>query len=170
MRSVASLRATSTKQPTDRANPNDGVLSGTMWFDLFSRLRTLPAADRPTLHTIRATLIAGIYAIGWGKLWKAFALISESVTLSLDAGLHRSMDAYDIFERLKRRYVSAHFGAFICGTTRRAHTGWPPLVRLRDCDVSEPAAVDDEFITRDYIGPQPTETPSRMGAFICVLR
>lgn len=37
-------------------------------------------------------------------------------------------------------------------------------------DVSEPAAVDDEFITHDYIGPQSIGTPSRMRAFICVLQ
>ena len=49
-----------------------------------------------------------------------------------------------------------------------AHFGRPPLVRLRDCDVSEPAVVDDEFITRDTMGPQPADIPSRMGAFIFV--
>jgi hypothetical protein len=84
--------------PRVRASPDDGVSSGTMWFDLFNRLRTLPGGYCPTLYTIQATLVAGIYAIGWGKPSKAFALISESVTLSLDAGLHRSTDAYDIFD------------------------------------------------------------------------
>jgi len=154
-----------------RANPNDGVSSGTMWFDLFNRLRTLPGGDRPTLYTIQATLVAGIYAIGWGKLSKAFALISESVTLSLDAGLHRSTDAYDIFDAIEEEVRKRTFWcAYMWDKQAGAHFGRPPLVRLRDCDVSEPAAVDDEFITRDYIGPQPTETPSKMRAFICVLR
>jgi transcription factor-like protein len=159
--------------PRVQANPNDRVSSGTMWFDLFNRLRTLPGGDRPTLYTIQATLVSGIYAIGWGKLSKAFALISESVTLSLDAGLHRSTDAYDIFDAIEEEVRKRTFWCvYMWDKQAGAHFGRPPLVRLRDCDVSEPAAIDDEFITRDCIGSQPTdsETPSRMGAFICVLR
>jgi hypothetical protein len=168
---VCCLASRHIDDPRVRANPNDGVSSGTMWFDLFNRLRTLPGGDRPTLYTIQATLVAGIYAIGWGKLSKAFALISESVTLSLDAGLHRSTDAYDIFDAIEEEVRKRTFWcAYMWDKQAGAHFGRPPLVRLRDCDVSEPAAVDDEFITRDYIGPQPTETPSKMRAFICVLR
>ena len=154
-----------------RADPNEGVSSGTMWFDLFNRLRTLPGADRPTLYTIQATLVAGVYTVGWGKLSKAFALFSESITLSLDAGLHRSTDAYDIFDAIEQEVRKRTFWCvYMWDKQAGAHFGRPPLVRLRDCDVSEPAAVDDEFITHDSVGPQPTETPSRMGAFICVLR
>jgi hypothetical protein len=168
---VCCLASRHIDDPRVRANPNDGVSSGTMWFDLFNRLRTLPGGDCPTLYTVQATLVAGIYAIGWGKLSKAFALISESVTLSLDAGLHRSTDAYDIFDAIEEEVRKRTFWCvYMWDKQAGAHFGRPPLVRLRDCDVSEPAAVDDEFITRDYIGPQPTETPSRMGAFICALR
>ncbi|KAN0128261.1 Fungal specific transcription factor domain containing protein [Lactarius tabidus] len=154
-----------------RADPTEGVSSGTMWFDLFNRLRTLPGADRPTLYTIQATLVAGVYTVGWGKLSKAFTLLSESITLSLDAGLHRSTDAYDIFDAIEEEVRKRTFWCvYMWDKQAGAHFGRPPLVRLRDCDVSEPAAVDDEFITPDSVGPQPTETPSRMGAFICVLR
>ena len=168
---VCCLASRHIDDPRVRANPNDRVSSGTTWFDLFNSLRTLPGGDRPTLYTIQATLVAGIYAIGWGKLSKAFALISESVTLSLDAGLHRSTDAYDIFDVIEEEVRKRTFWCvYMWDKQASAHFGRPPLVRLRDCDVSEPAAVDDEFITRDCIGPQPTETPSRMRAFICVLR
>ena len=149
---VCCLASRHIDDPRVRANPNDGVSSGTMWFGLFNRLRTLPGGDRPTLYTIQATLVAGIYAIGWGKLSKAFALISESVTLSLDAGLHRSTDAYDIFDAIEGEVRKRTFWcAYMWDKQASAHFGRPPLVRLRDCDVSEPAAVDDEFITRDYI-------------------
>lgn len=168
---VCCLASRHIDDPRVRANPNEGVSSGTMWFDLFSRLHTLPGADRPTLYTIQATLVAGVYAVGWGKLSKAFALFSESITLSLDAGLHRSTDAYDIFDAIEEEVRKRTFWCvYMWDKQSGAHFGRPPLVRLRDCDVSEPAAVDDEFITRDSVGPQPTETPSRMGAFLCVLR
>ncbi len=168
---VCCLASRHIDDPRVRADPNEGISSGTMWFELFSRLRTLPGADRPTLYTIQATLVAGVYAIGWGRLSRAFALISESVTLSLDAGLHRSTDIYDIFDAIEEEVRKRTFWCvYMWDKQASAHFGRPPLVRLRDCDVSEPAAVDDEFITRDIIGLQPTETPSRMGAFICVLR
>jgi len=168
---VCCLASRHIDDPRVRADPSDGVSSGTMWFDLFSRLRTLPGADRPTLYTIQATLVAGVYAIGWGKLSRAFALVSESVTLSLDAGLHRSTDAYDIFDAIEEEVRKRTFWCvYMWDKQAGAHFGRPPLVRLRDCDVSEPAAVDDEYITRDTIGLQPIETPSRMGAFICVIR
>jgi hypothetical protein len=168
---VCCLASRHIDDPRVRVDPSDGVSSGTMWFDLFSRLRTLPGADRPTLYTIQATLVAGVYAIGWGKLSRAFALLSESVTLSLDAGLHRSTDAYDMFDAIEEEVRKRTFWCvYMWDKQAGAHFGRPPLVRLRDCDVSEPAAVDDEFITRDTIGPQPADTPSRMGAFICVLR
>lgn len=168
---VCCLASRHIDDPRVRVDPNDGVSSGAMWFDLFSRLRMLPGADRPTLYTIQATLIAGVYAIGWGKLSRAFALLSESVTLSLDAGLHRSTDAYDMFDAIEEEVRKRTFWCvYMWDKQAGAHFGRPPLVRLRDCDVSEPATVDDEFITRDTIGPQPADTPSRMGAFICVLR
>ncbi|KAF8259235.1 fungal-specific transcription factor domain-containing protein [Lactarius quietus] len=168
---VCCLASRHIDDPRVRANPNEGVSSGTMWFDLFNHLRTLPGADRPTLYTVQATLVAGVYTVGWGKLSKAFALFSESITLSLDAGLHRSTDAYDIFDAIEEEVRKRTFWCvYMWDKQAGAHFGRPPLVRLRDCDVSEPAAVDDEFITRDSVGPQPTEKPSRMGAFICVLR
>lgn len=44
------------------------------------------------------------------------------------------------------------------------------MIRLRDCDVGEPAIVDDEYITRDGIGMQPPEQESRMSAFINCVR
>jgi hypothetical protein len=167
---VCCLASRHIDDPRVRENPNDGVSSGTMWFDLFNRLRTLPGGDRPTLYTIQATLVAGVYAIGWGKLSKAFALFSESVTLSLDAGLHRSTDAYDIFDAIEEEVRKRTFWCvYMWDKQAGAHFGRPPLVRLRDCDVSEPAAVDDEFITPDSAGPQSPEVPRRMEAFICVI-
>ncbi|KAI0066865.1 hypothetical protein BV25DRAFT_1796186 [Artomyces pyxidatus] len=157
--------------PRVRADPNDGVSSGTQWFELFGRLRTLPAADRPTVYTIQATLIAGVYAVGWGKLSKAFSLISEAITLSIDAGLHRSADEYDIFDPIEDEVRKRTFWCvYMWDKQAGSHFGRPPMIRLRDCDVSEPAAVDDEYITHDSVGPQPPETPSRMGAFVSVLR
>jgi hypothetical protein len=48
--------------------------------------------------------------------------------------------------------------------------GRPPMIRLRDADVMEPALVDDEFITSDRLGPQPLGIESRMTAFVWTVR
>ncbi|OBZ78048.1 putative transcriptional regulatory protein C3C7.04 [Grifola frondosa] len=156
--------------PRVRADPNDGNSAGTQWFDLLGRLRTLPGGDKPTLYTVQAVLIAGVYAVGLGKLSKAFALLSSAITLSIDAGLHRSADDYDVFDPIEDEVRKRTFWCvYLWDKQASSHFGRPPMIRLRDCDVGEPAIVDDEFITRDGLGVQPPETESRMSAFVsCV--
>ncbi|KAI0643997.1 fungal-specific transcription factor domain-containing protein [Trametes meyenii] len=157
--------------PRVRADPNDSNSAGTQWFDLYLRLRTLPGADKPTLYTIQSVLIAGVYAVGLGKLSKAFALLAESATLSIDAGLHRSADDYDLFDPIEDEVRKRTFWCvYVWDKQASAHFGRPPMLRLRDCDVGEPAIVDDEFITRDGVALQPPETESRMGAFVSCVR
>ncbi|RPD56509.1 hypothetical protein L226DRAFT_531350 [Lentinus tigrinus ALCF2SS1-7] len=157
--------------PRVRADPNDSNSAGTQWFDLLTRLRTLPGADKPTLYTIQSVLIAGVYAVGLGRLSKAFALISEAITLSFDSGLHRSADDYDLFDPVEDEVRKRTFWCvYMWDKQASAHFGRPPMLRLRDCDVSEPAIVDDEFITRDGVGLQPQETESRMSAYVNTVR
>ena len=157
--------------PRVRSDSTDSCSVGSRWFELFSRLRTLPTADRPTLYTVQSVLVAAVYAVGLGKLSKAFALLSEAVTLSFDAGLHRSVEAYDGFDPIENEVRKRTFWCvYMWDKQAGAAFGRPPLLRLRDCDVSEPAVVDDEFITADGIGQQPACTSSRMGAFVATLR
>ncbi|KAJ7917090.1 fungal-specific transcription factor domain-containing protein [Mycena leptocephala] len=159
--------------PRVRAAPQDGISAGTQWFELLGRLRTLPIADRPTLYTIQADLIAGVYAVGLGKLSKAAALLSEAITISIDAGLHRSADTYDLFDSVEDEVRKRTFWCvYIWDKQLSAHFGRPPMLRLRDCDVGEPAPVDDEYITREGVGAPvlPPGTACRMAAFVCALR
>ncbi|KAJ7028846.1 fungal-specific transcription factor domain-containing protein, partial [Mycena alexandri] len=159
--------------PRVRASPQDGISAGTQWFELLGRLRTLPIADRPTLYTIQADLIAAVYAVGLGKLSKAAALLSEAVTISIDAGLHRSADTYDLFDPVEDEVRKRTFWCvYIWDKQLSAHFGRPPMLRLRDCDVAEPSPVDDEYITRDGVGTPvlPPGTACRMAAFVCALR
>ena len=157
--------------PRARADPEDGGSAGAHWFELFGRLRTTPSADRPTVHTVQAVLVAGVYAIGAGKLSKAFALLAESVTLAIDLGLHRDSEAFDCFDpiedEVRRR---TFFCVYLWDKQASAHFGRPPMIRMRDCDVGEPVAVDDEFITHEAIGEQPAGTPSRIEVFMAVVK
>lgn len=157
--------------PRVRSDPSEGVSAGTQWFELFGRLRTLPIADRPTLYTIQADLIAAVYAVGLGKLSKAAALLSEAVTVSIDAGLHRSAHTYDLFDPIEDEVRKRTFWCvYIWDKQLSAHFGRPPMIRVRECDVGEPTVIDDEFITRDGILPQPPGAESRMSAFITIIR
>ncbi|KAI0684461.1 fungal-specific transcription factor domain-containing protein [Cytidiella melzeri] len=168
---VCCLSSRHVDDPRVRSDPSDGNTAGMQWFELFGRLRTLPTADRPTVYTVQSVLVAGVYAVGLGKLSKAFALLAESITLSVDAGLHRSADAYDYFDPIEDEVRKRTFWCvYMWDKQACAHFGRPPMIRLRDCDVGEPAIVDDECITHDGIGPQPADHPSRMSPFVSCLR
>ena len=116
-------------------------------------------------------LVAGVYAIGAGRLSRAFALLAESVTLAIDLGLHRDSEAFDCFDpiedEVRRR---TFFCVYLWDKQASVHFGRPPMIRMRDCDVGEPVAVDDEFITHEGIGDQPVGTPSRIEVFMAVIK
>ncbi|KAF9524900.1 fungal-specific transcription factor domain-containing protein [Crepidotus variabilis] len=154
-----------------RADPGNGSSAGAQWFELLNRIRTLPIADRPTLYNIQANLIAAVYAVGSGKLTKAASLLAEACTMSIDAGLHRSADDYDLFDPIDDEVRKRTFWCvYIWDKQLGAHFGRPSILRLRDCDVGEPAPVDDEYITRDGLELPPPGVECRMTAFISCLR
>jgi hypothetical protein len=99
---VCTLSSRHVDDPRVRASPQDPSTAGKQYFELFKRLRDLPSAERPTLYSIQAAFLAGIYAFGLGNLSKAFALQAESITLCLDGGLHRSVDGYDHFDAVEK--------------------------------------------------------------------
>ncbi|KAG8809660.1 hypothetical protein FRC17_003346, partial [Serendipita sp. 399] len=153
-----------------REDVNDPFSSGTHWFGLFNKLHALPSADRPTLYTVQAVLVAAVYAIGLGRLSKGFALLSESVTLSFDAGLHRSVEAYDCFEPIENEIRKRTFWAvYMWDKQVGAAFGRPPLIRLRDCDVAECSIVDDEAVNAQISPPDQNASP-RIAAFVAAVR
>ena len=115
--------------------------------------------------------IAAVYAIGLGRLSRGFALLAEACTLCIDAGLHRSGDDYDCFGPLEEQVRRRTFWCVYLWDKQAASAfGRPPLLRLRDCDAREVAAIDDEYITLESLGPQPEGTESRLGAFVACVR
>ena len=169
---ICCLASRHSDDPRVRSEPTDSFSCGTHWFELLARLRSLPTADRPTLYAVQGIFISAIYAIGLGHLSKGFALLAEAITLSFDAGLHRSVEAYDCFDPIENEVRRRTFWSiYIWDKQVGAAFGRPPLVRLRDCDVPEPSPVDDEFITKSgIVQPPPGSAPPRMTAFIAALR
>lgn len=48
--------------------------------------------------------------------------------------------------------------------------GRPPIIHLRDCDVTEPLIVDDENLTPEGIKDESIDSKSRMCAFVATIR
>lgn len=91
--------------------------------------------------------------------------------MCVDAGLHRSADNYDLFDPIEDEVRKRTFWCvYLWDKQMSAHFGRPSILRLRDCDVGEPAPVDDEYITREAIGTPPPGTECRMCAFILAVR
>ncbi|BEJ16489.1 hypothetical protein CspHIS471_0510940 [Cutaneotrichosporon sp. HIS471] len=168
---VCTLSSRHVDDPRVRANPADPSTAGKQYFELFKRLRDLPSADRPTLYSIQAAFLAAIYAFGLGNLSKAFALQAESVTLCLDGGLHRSVDAYDHFNAVERETRKRTFWSIYAWDKQSAALfGRPPIIHLRDCDVDEPLIIDDDNLTVDGAKEQPNPETSRLCAFVAAIR
>ena len=169
--SICCLASRHIDDPRVRADPASASSAGTQWFELLNRIRTLPIADRPTLYNIQASLVAAVYAVGLGKLSKTAALLAEAVTMSIDAGLHRSAENYDLFDPIEDEVRKRTFWCvYIWDKQFGAHFGRPPLLRLRDCDVAEPTPVDDEFIAREGLAIPPPGKECRLSAFVVSLR
>jgi hypothetical protein len=168
---VCTLSSRHVDDPRVRANPADPSTAGKQYFELFKRLRDLPSADRPTLYSIQAAFLAAIYAFGLGNLSKAFALQAESVTLCLDCGLHRSVDSYDHFDPVERETRKRTFWSIYSWDKQSAALfGRPPIIHLRDCDVTEPLIVDDENLSTEGVKEQRNPETSRMCAFVAAIR
>ncbi|ODO06347.1 nuclear protein [Cryptococcus wingfieldii CBS 7118] len=168
---VCTLSSRHVDDPRVRANPNDPSTAGKQYFELFKRLRDLPSADRPTLYSIQAAFLAAIYAFGLGNLSKAFALQAESITLCLDGGLHRSVDAYDHFDAVEKETRKRTFWSIYSWDKQSAALfGRPPIIHLRDCDVTEPIIVDDENLVPEGIKDDAINPKSRMCAFVATIR
>ncbi|ORY29534.1 fungal-specific transcription factor domain-domain-containing protein [Naematelia encephala] len=168
---VCTLSSRHVDDPRVRANPQDPSTAGKQYFELFKRLRDLPSADRPTLYSIQAAFLAAIYAFGLGNLSKAFALQAESITLCLDGGLHRSVDWYDHFDPVEKETRKRTFWSIYSWDKQSAALfGRPPIIHLRDCDVTEPMIVDDENLSTDGVKEQANQDTSRICAFVAAIR
>ncbi|KAF8142854.1 hypothetical protein K438DRAFT_1978277 [Mycena galopus ATCC 62051] len=65
-----------------------------------------------------------------------------------DVGLHCSADTYDLFNPVEDEVRKRTSGTF-WDKQLSGHFGRVPM--LRDCDVSEPAPVDNEDVTREAV-------------------
>ena len=88
---------------------------------------------------------------------KAVAFLSKAIAVSVDAGLHRSAHSHDLFSPIEEEIRKRTFWS-VCIWDKQlsAYFGRPPMIPLQDCDIGEPAIIDDEFTTRERILTQPS--------------
>jgi hypothetical protein len=162
---VCCLSSLHTDIPALRANSS--IVS--KWFELFLQLRTMPGAERPTLYAIQGTFIGAVYAFGKGMISKGVALLAETSTRAMEAGLHRNADTYEWFDPIQDQVRKRTFWCiYLWDKHAGAQYGRHPTLRLRDCDCDLPALVTDEQITFDSLNLQSSSTDTLMGAFSCM--
>jgi len=153
-----------------RSDQNDRLTAGLSYFELFGTIRTM-APDQPTLPLIQSTFLAAVFCIGLGKLSKGFALLAESVTLAVDAGMHRNADAWDLYGLIENEVRKKTFYCIYSWDKQVAAAfGRPPVLRYRDVDVLQPVLIDDEYMTDEKLGPQPPGVEPRVAGFVWAAR
>lgn len=130
------------------------------------------AADREDLEVVQATFNLAVYLGGTSKPYSSLIHLSRAITISLQTGLHRRVSDWESFSLVDTEIRTRTFWALYClGVETSATFGVPPLLRLADCDVSEPLPVDDAYITEAQgVQPWPEESPSVMAGFVASIR
>ncbi|KAM0749696.1 hypothetical protein T439DRAFT_326573 [Meredithblackwellia eburnea MCA 4105] len=128
-------------------------------------------ANKSSLHVISSLFLFAVYAEGTETPSSSLLLLSRAVTNAVDMGLHRRVDDWAGFNQIELEVRKRLFWAIYCQSVKACATfGRPPLIRLVDIDVPEPAAVDDAFITADAVGQQPADKPSVQAGFVAAIR
>ncbi|KAF8212897.1 hypothetical protein K438DRAFT_1805221 [Mycena galopus ATCC 62051] len=125
---------------------------------------------------LQADLIAAVDAVGLGKVSNPAALPSEVITISIDVGLHRSADTYDLFDPVEDEVRKRTSGACTSRTSSSAGT----LGARRCCACATAACASLRRLTtstsrargRRYAGaPQRRHTPrAESGRTSCARR
>ena len=109
--------------------------------------------------------------MGLGHISRAAALLAQSVTMCIDAGLHRSLDSYNLFNSVENEVRKCIFWyVYIWDKQLGAHFGRPSLLYLRDCNVAEPTPVNDNYIMHEAIVTPPPSIECKMSAFLVLLQ
>lgn len=98
-------------------------------------------------------------------------MLAKSITLSIDSGLHRSLEHYDLPLGVWMEIRKRTFWSIFCWDKQAAAAfGRPPMIRLRDCDLDEPLDVDDESLSDALSTGSVGKGGSRIRPFIHMIR
>lgn len=120
--------------------------------------------DCRDIHSIQTVLMMVIFIQSSARMATCYSFVGIALSASVRLGLHRSLPEtrFDPIEREVRkrifwtvRKMDTYVGALL---------GLPKGIADEDIDQEMPAEVDDEFITREEIRPQPEGIMSGMAA------
>ncbi|KAF7561742.1 hypothetical protein G7046_g2399 [Stylonectria norvegica] len=87
------------------------------------------------------------------------SFIAEAVGLAFTTGLHRSTVEFKMDPVTLQIRTRLFWALYTLDTTLAYSQGRPPLIRLSECSVDLPVIVDNEYIKKTEILPQPGSDP-----------
>ncbi|ORY28987.1 fungal-specific transcription factor domain-domain-containing protein [Naematelia encephala] len=129
------------------------------------------AAERSDVYLVQALFNMSVVQEGTLRPSLLWTYLSQALSMAIDLGLHRRVDEWSTFSAIDIEVRRRTMWALYCQNVKASCTfGRPPLLRLSDLDLDEPAAVDDVYISAEGgIGVQP-DRPSVMAGFVAAIR
>lgn len=94
-----------------------------------------------------------------GSASSVSSFVAEAVGLAFSTGLHRSTTEFHMDPVTLQIRTRLFWALYTLDTTLAYSQGRPPLIRLSECSVDLPVIVDNEYIKKTQILPQPEDSP-----------
>lgn len=126
--------------------------------------RMIEMTDIRDLHSVQAVILMIIFLQVTSRMSTCYSYVGIALSAALRLGLHRSLpnSGFNPIEREVRRRV--FWTLWKMDTYVGALLGLPKGIADDDIDQQMPVEIDDEFITKDAILPQPAGTLAAVAA------
>ncbi|KIV97515.1 hypothetical protein PV10_01262 [Exophiala mesophila] len=94
-----------------------------------------------------------------GSAGSVSSFVAEAVGLAFTTGLHRSTKEFNMDPVTLQIRTRLFWALYTLDTALAYSQGRPPLIRLSECSVDLPAIVDNVYIKKTEILPQPEDDP-----------
>ncbi|ODN83758.1 hypothetical protein L202_01849 [Cryptococcus amylolentus CBS 6039] len=91
---------------------------------------------------------------------EASSFVSEAIGLGFTTGLHRNASEFQMDPVTSQIRTRLFWALYRINISLAYSQGRPSLILLSDCSVDFPAIIDNEYITKSAMGPQPDDRPS----------
>ncbi|KAF1814417.1 hypothetical protein P152DRAFT_512783 [Eremomyces bilateralis CBS 781.70] len=133
--------------------------AGERYFELAQDLiRT--SRNKLDIRHILALYHLALYAEGCtSSASSVSSFVAEAVGLAFTTGLHRSTNEFKMDPVTLQVRTRLFWALYTLDTSLTYSQGRPPLIRLSECSVDLPVIVDNEYIKKTEILPQPEGNP-----------
>ena len=120
--------------------------------------------DIRDIYSLQAVLLMAIYLQSSTRMSTCFSYVGIALSAAVRMGLHRAVpdaNSSPIDQEVRKRVF---WTCWKMDTYVGAILGLPKGIAPEDIDQEMPVEVDDEYITKDQLSPQPEGTLSTMAA------